>query len=66
MIQFVARMFMPKLIKYILFGIVAIIALMLLIAAYFAMTFNPNDYKDDIIKLVKDKKARTLNIEGDI
>ena len=57
---------MPKLIKYILFGIAAIIALVLLIAAYFAMTFNPNDYKDDIIKLVKDKKERTLNIEGDI
>ena len=39
---------------------------MLLVAAYFAMTFNPNDYKDDIIKLVKDKKERTLHIEGDI
>ena len=39
---------------------------MVLVAAYFAMTFNPNDYKDDIIKLVKDKKERTLNIEGDI
>ncbi len=57
---------MPKLIKYALYGISGIVLLMLLVAAYFAMTFNPNDYKDDIIKLVKDKKERTLNIEGDI
>ena len=35
-------------------------------AAYFAATFNPNDYKDYIIKLVKEKKERTLTIEGDI
>lgn len=57
---------MKNLLKYSLYGIGGIILLSLLIAAYFAMTFNPNDYKDDIIKLVKDKKERTLNIEGDI
>ena len=57
---------MKNLLKYSLFGIGGIILLALLIAAYFAITFNPNDYKDDIIKLVKDKKERTLNIEGDI
>ncbi len=57
---------MPKLIKYVLYGIVAIIALALMVAGYFAATFNPNDYKDDIIKLVKDKKERTLHIDGDI
>ena len=57
---------MKNLLKYSLYGIGGIILLSLLIAAYFAMTFNPNDYKDDIIKLVKEKKERTLNIEGDI
>ena len=57
---------MPKLIKYAIISIGGIILLVLLIAAYFALTFNPNDYKDDIIKLVQDKKQRTLNIEGDI
>ncbi|WP_020167281.1 MULTISPECIES: AsmA family protein [Methylotenera] len=57
---------MNKYIKYALYGVGGIVALALLIAAYFAATFNPNDYKDDIIKLVKDKKERTLNIEGDI
>ena len=57
---------MPKLIKYALYGIGGIIILLLLVAGYFAATFNPNDYKDEIIKLVKDKKERTLIIEGDI
>ena len=57
---------MPKLIKYALYGIGGTIILLLLVAGYFAATFNPNDYKDEIIKLVKDKKERTLIIEGDI
>ena len=57
---------MSKLIKYAVYGIGGIILLVMLVVAYFAATFNPNDYKDDIIKLVKDKKERTLNIEGDI
>jgi uncharacterized protein involved in outer membrane biogenesis len=57
---------MPNLIKYALYGIGGIVILALLVAGYFAATFNPNDYKDEIIKLVKDKKERTLTIEGDI
>ena len=57
---------MKNLLKYSLYGIGGIILLALIVAAYFAITFNPNDYKDDIIKLVKEKKERTLNIEGDI
>ncbi|MGB7816628.1 MAG: AsmA family protein [Methylotenera sp.] len=57
---------MSKLIKYGLYGIGSIIALVLMIAGYFAATFNPNDYKDEIVKLVKDKKERTLHIDGDI
>ena len=57
---------MNKYIKFALYGIAGIVVLALLVAGYFAATFNPNDYKDDIVKLVKDKKERTLNIEGDI
>ena len=57
---------MNKLIKYTLYGIGAIVALFLLVAGYFAATFNPNDYKGEIIKLVQDKKERTLKIDGDI
>lgn len=57
---------MNKPIKYALYGIGGIIVLALLVAGYFAATFNPNDYKDEVIKLVKEKKDRTLHIEGDI
>ncbi|MES2636417.1 MAG: AsmA family protein [Pseudomonadota bacterium] len=57
---------MNKFIKYALYCVGSIVVLALLVVVYFAATFNPNDYKDDIIKLVKDKKERTLNIEGDI
>jgi AsmA protein len=57
---------MKNILKYGLYGIGGIILLVLLIVAYFAITFNPNDYKDDIIKLVKEKKERTLQIDGDI
>ena len=57
---------MKKFLKYGLFGLGGIIALLLLLAAVIAATFNPNDYKPLIVKLVQDKKERTLNIEGDI
>ncbi len=57
---------MNRLVKYALFGIGGIIALVLLVTAYFAATFNPNDYKGTIIKLVQEKKERTLKIDGDI
>ncbi len=57
---------MSKLIKYVLYGIGGIIAIVLMVAGYFAMTFNPNDYKDEIVKLVKEKKERALHIDSDI
>ena len=57
---------MNKLIKYTLYGILGIIVLVLMVAGYFAATFNPNDYKGEIVKLVKDKKQRNLHIDGDI
>lgn len=57
---------MKKLLKYSLFGIGGVVALLILVAAVIAATFNPNDYKPLVVKMVKDKKERTLNIEGDI
>ena len=40
--------------------------LLLIVIIGFAITFNPNDYKDDIIKIVKDETGRELSISGDI
>jgi len=52
--------------KKIAFGIAAVLAVLLLVVVYLAVTFNPNDYKPTVIQLVKDKKQRTLDIKGDI
>lgn len=57
---------MAKLIKYLLYVIVGLVILAVVIAAYFAMTFNPNDYKQEVIDLVKEQNDRTLKIDGDI
>jgi len=57
---------MKKFLKYSLFGLGGLIALVLIAVAALTVTFNPNDYKPQIVKLVKEKKQRTLNIEGDI
>jgi AsmA protein len=57
---------MKSLIKYTLFAIGGIVILALAFATYFAVTFNPNDYKQQIIDLVKEKKDRTLTLDGDI
>lgn len=57
---------MNKYVKYSLYGMGGLLALLLLAVALFAATFNPNDYKPLIVKMVKEQKQRTLNIEGDI
>lgn len=57
---------MNKYLKYSLYGIGGLVALLLILVAVIAATFNPNDYKQQIIDLVKEKKERTLTIDGDI
>lgn len=57
---------MPKIVKYIAIAFTALIALLIIAAAIVAATFNPNDYKPQIIRLVQEKKQRTLAIPGDI
>lgn len=57
---------MNKLLKYALFTAGGLAALLVTAAVVLTLTFDPNDYKPLIVKAVKDKKQRTLNIEGDI
>lgn len=57
---------MPKFVKYLLIALAALIGLLLAAAAIIAATFNPNDYKPLIIRLVQEKKQRTLSIPGTI
>jgi AsmA protein len=55
-----------KAIKISLYVIVGLVVLLVLAAAIFAMTFDPNRYKGQIERLVKDRTGRTLALRGDL
>ena len=55
-----------KYLKYGLYALIAVVVVIGAVFAYVAATFDPNEYKGDIVELVKEKTGRTLNIEGDI
>jgi len=57
---------MKKALKFTAFGLIGLLALLLVVAGIFAATFNPNDYKSLIVKLVQEKKQRTLHLDGDV
>ncbi len=57
---------MKKILKYGLLTIGAIVLIAIAAAAYLAATFDPNSYKPQIIKAVKESKHRDLKLEGDI
>lgn len=57
---------MNKILKYGLLGTGAVAVIAVAGIAYVAATFNPNDYKAQIIKAVKDSKQRNLRLDGDI
>ncbi|MDD5180804.1 MAG: AsmA family protein [Gallionellaceae bacterium] len=55
--------------KFIKYGLLSAGGAAVLVAGgltYIAATFNPNDYKAQIIQAVKDKKQRNLKLDGDI
>jgi AsmA protein len=57
---------MPRIVKYLLIAFASLTGLLVVAAGILAATFNPNDYKPLIIKLVQEKKQRTLAIPGEI
>ncbi len=57
---------MYKLLRYGLWLASAVALTTVGLMAYLAATFDSNDYKAQIIQLVKDKKQRTLKLDGDI
>lgn len=55
-----------KLMKTIFYIVLVIAVLLIAAVAYIASTFNPNDYKQQVIDLVKKEKQRDLKLDGDI
>src|SRR6185503_4276567 len=55
---------MNKPLKYGLIGIVGLLALVIVAALIFAMTFDANRYKPQIERLVQEKTGRTLKLQG--
>ncbi len=57
---------MNKSLKYALLGAGAVVGIVVAGALYLAATFDPNDYKEQIIKAVKEGKQRDLRLDGNI
>ncbi|MDO8413300.1 MAG: AsmA family protein [Gallionellaceae bacterium] len=57
---------MNRFLKFALWSAAGVFVLGAAAVAYIAMTFNPNDYKAQLIQLVHDKQQRTLKLDGDI
>lgn len=57
---------MNKFLKYGLLGVGGVVVVAAGGVAYLVATFDPNDYKAQVIQFVKEKKQRTLRLDGDI
>lgn len=55
-----------KILKYVAFALGGVVALLLITAAVLLATFDANRFKGEITNVVKQKKDRTLAIEGDL
>ncbi len=57
---------MNKPLKVLLIALAALVVLLVAVVAFIVATVNPNDYKPELIKLVKEQTDRTLSIPGEI
>ncbi len=55
-----------KILKWLVVGAGALVALLIVAVAIISATFDPNKFKEDITRLVQEKKQRTLGIPGNI
>ena len=53
-----------KALKILLYLVLGLVVLVVAAVAIFAMTFDPNRYKDDIQRIVKERTGRTLERKG--
>ena len=57
---------MHKPLKYGLIGLGGLVGLAVVGAAVFALTFDPNSYREQVERLAKENTGRTLKLNGDI
>ncbi len=57
---------MSKIVKFVIWTLVGVVVIVIGLAVYIAATFDPNQYKPQIVQAVKDKTQRTLKLEGEI
>lgn len=55
-----------RIVKYVLLGAAGVIVAAGAVLAYVVATFDPNQYKPQIVRAVKERTQRTLRIDGDI
>jgi len=55
-----------RILKYALLGLGVVIVVAAAVIAYLAATFDPNQYKPQIVQAVKERTQRTLTLAGDI
>lgn len=55
-----------KWLKRLLYALLGLVLLVVAAAAILALTFDANQYQDEVEKLVKDKTGRTLKFHGDV
>ncbi len=55
-----------KIVKYTLFALGAVVALIVIAIAALVATFDPNKYKGELARVVKEKTGRTLSVDGTI
>ena len=53
-----------KALKILLYLVLGLVVVVVAAVAIFAMTFEPNRYKDDIQRIVKERTGRTLELKG--
>ena len=57
---------MGRLLKILLGAVAAIVLLLVVAVLIVALTFDPNDYKDELVAAVEERTGRSLDIDGDI
>ena len=55
-----------RILKYVLIALGGVLVVAGALLAYVAATFDPNQYKPQLVQAVKDRSQRTLRLEGDI